>query len=79
MQTCTDTISAAALDAALPYFLLVVRRLDAPVEWMRYCERCESEQRFVADREAVAGLLGACSKCGEERIAPFTRTNSDDC
>ena len=51
--------------------------LERPVEWMRYCEVCESERRFVADMECATGLIGHCANCGEERIAPFTRTTSE--
>jgi len=54
---------------------LLVATLPVPVEWMRYCLTCESEQRFVAGWEFDSyGLVGFCSGCGEERIAPFTRT-----
>lgn len=69
-------------DASLPTSLidgaeLFVVQLDCPVEWMRFCFTCESEQRFIADRECMYGLVGRCSHCGEERIAPFTRANSE--
>jgi hypothetical protein len=48
--------------------------LSVPVEWMRICERCGGEQRFVAGWVCKFGLVGCCAVCGEERIAPFTRT-----
>ena len=54
-----------------------VAKLAVPVEWMRFCWQCDSEQRFVADRVCVSGLLGCCTHCGDERIAPFTRMNSE--
>jgi hypothetical protein len=55
---------------------LTALKLDTPIEWMRYCYCCDREQRFCADRVCANGLVGCCSKCGEERIAPFTRTTA---
>jgi len=52
-----------------------VAPLDTPVEFMRYCYACDSDQLFIADRSCLTGLVGRC-KCGDERIVPFTRTNS---
>ena len=40
----------------------------------RYCEVCDSEQVFLADREVADGRIAACSRCGDERFVPFTRT-----
>src|SRR5882672_4192442 len=54
-----------------------IERLYQPVEFMRFCLPCDSEQRFVADRVCSGGLLGYCGKCGDERIAPFTRARSE--
>jgi len=51
--------------------------LDVPVEWIRFCYGCNSDQLFVADRVCFSGLVGRCSGCGDERIAPFTRVNSE--
>lgn len=69
-------------DASLPTSLvegapLFIVQLDRPVEWMRFCFTCESEQRFVADRDCPYGLVGCCTHCGDQRIAPFTRANSE--
>lgn len=54
-----------------------IHTLTPYVEWMRYCESCDRETRFIADRVYISGLIGACTSCGEERIAPFTRGNSE--
>jgi hypothetical protein len=51
--------------------------LDPVVEWMRYCDVCGSEERFVAGWECRYGLLGCCSTCGAEAVIPFTRANSE--
>ena len=51
--------------------------LDLPVEWMRFCGHCDSEQRFVAGWICDAGLVGCCAVCGAESVAPFTRMNSE--
>lgn len=48
------------------------------VEWSTYCEYCDQEKRFVADRWCKFGLIGECTGCGEERIAPFTRTQGGE-
>ena len=51
--------------------------LEVEVEFMRFCERCDAETRFVADRLCAVGLVGECCACGDERIAPFTRTTGE--
>lgn len=51
--------------------------LATKVEFPRYCPKCDSEQTFVAAWECDQGLVGCCQGCGDERIAPFTRTNSE--
>jgi hypothetical protein len=48
--------------------------LPTTVQFMRYCLRCDSEQIFTAGWECAEGLVGCCLNCGDERIAPFTRT-----
>lgn len=55
-------------------------RLDIPVDLApRYCEVCDSEQVFLADRELADGRVAACSRCGDERFVPFTRTTVEVC
>lgn len=56
---------------------LPIERLDISVEWMRYCETCEKEARFVAGKECCFGLIGECTGCGEERVAPWMRVNGE--
>lgn len=51
--------------------------LHVPVEWMRYCDVCDLERIFVANTHCGHGLIAKCSHCGDERLAPFTRANSD--
>jgi hypothetical protein len=51
--------------------------LDHQVEWMRFCEVCNAEQRFVADFVLANGLFGYCAKCGDELVAIFSRVNSE--
>jgi hypothetical protein len=51
--------------------------LAVPVEWMRWCDRCQDERRFVAELECDTGLFGECLGCGAKSIAPFTRENSE--
>ena len=52
-------------------------QLDPSVEWMRYCDVCEREERFVAGWICDLGLVGCCSGCGDERVLPFSRMNSE--
>jgi hypothetical protein len=51
-----------------------VETLNIPIEFMRFCYACNRESIFVANHECQVGLIGRCSNCGDERIAPFTRT-----
>ncbi len=51
--------------------------LDRAVEWMRFCYSCNGLHLFIADRECFDGLIGRCSHCSDERIAAFTRVNSE--
>ena len=51
--------------------------LNRPVEWMRYCVACDGEHLFVADRVCASGLVGRCSRCGDELVTRFSRMQSD--
>ncbi len=44
---------------------------------MRWCSNCGGEQVFVEVYEFESGRMGVCWGCGEERVIPFTRTNSE--
>lgn len=55
---------------------LEVTILPTPVQWMRSCERCDSEQIFCAGWECKFGLIGYFIGCGHEELVPFTRTPS---
>lgn len=52
-------------------------RLDVPIEWMRFCYVCDGDKPFVAYGVCSNGLVGTCSGCGDERVTPFTRVNSE--
>jgi hypothetical protein len=56
---------------------IAVPILKTSVEFTRYCPKCDREQIFVAGWECAQGLVGCCLGCGDERIAPFTRVNSE--
>jgi hypothetical protein len=43
----------------------------------RWCANCGGEQTFFPVYEFELGRVGFCFGCGEERIAPFTRMNSE--
>jgi hypothetical protein len=57
----------------LPSETSAIEPLMVPIEWMRYCEFCESEQTFVARWRCQSGLIAACAKCGDKRLVKFTR------
>jgi len=44
---------------------------------MRWCANCAGEQIFLPVYECDFGRVGLCLGCGEEKIAPFTRANSE--
>ena len=51
--------------------------LDSRVEFMQFCPKCDCVQQFVAGWECDLGLVGCCLGCGDERVARFTRVNSE--
>jgi len=74
----TTIALAAVLDEASHTPCVPMAKLATLVEWMRWCDFCLGDQIFVADRVSVAGLVGSCSKCGDRRVAPFTRTTQEE-
>jgi len=47
----------------------------APLTWFpEHCEICGKAQIFIV---GGLGLVACCLGCGDERIAPFTRVNSE--
>ena len=42
-----------------------------------WCARCAGKQTFVSVFEFEGGRLGYCMGCGEERVKPDSRTNSE--
>ena len=44
---------------------------------MRWCVGCAGEQVFLEVYEFSGGRVGVCLGCGEEKLIPFTRTNSE--
>jgi hypothetical protein len=59
-------------DAQIPS--QAIAALDEFIEFSRFCAKCDSEQIFRAGWECDLGLVGCCLGCGDERIAPWTRT-----
>jgi|HubBroStandDraft_2_1064218.scaffolds.fasta_scaffold161375_2 hypothetical protein len=43
----------------------------------RWCPNCGGEQTFVAVYEFHEGRFGFCLGCGDERLVPFSRVNSE--
>lgn len=52
-------------------------QLSKPVEWSEFCYACQRSTVFVALGICANGYFGECSGCGDERVAPFTRMNSE--
>ena len=48
-------------------------------EFSRYCVECDCLRTFVGTHETEFGTWGHCIVCGDERIAPWTRTTSGEC
>jgi len=44
-----------------------------------YCYFCDCQQRFLCDRICVEGYIGACERCGDERLVRFKRTTVEVC
>ena len=57
--------------------VLPIHTLEVPVEWMRFCPHCGSQQRFVAGWFSFAGLIAECVRCGDTVVAEYTRVNSE--
>ena len=52
--------------------------LDSSVyQDMRWCVNCGGPQVFVVVYEFEGGRLGVCLGCGDERVAPFSRTTAE--
>lgn len=53
--------------------------LAVPVEWNEYCDVCDQERRFVAERQTTSGLIAYCSAgCGNRFIADFSRAIDEE-
>jgi hypothetical protein len=63
--------------SVLPRPTYPIANIEPPIEWMRYCSICDKETEFIADRVCLSGLVGNCLGCGDERISPYSRMNSD--
>jgi hypothetical protein len=47
------------------------------IQFMRWCDQCEAEELFTCVAQLANGLLGCCQGCGDERVIPYQRTNSE--
>lgn len=48
-----------------------------PTQWSEFCYACERVCTFAPFAVCANGLRVECLGCGDERIAPFTRVNSE--
>ena len=67
----------AAAGETTAHAVLPIHTLEVPVEWMRFCPHCGSQQRFVAGWFSFAGLIAECVRCGDTVVAEYTRVNSE--
>lgn len=51
--------------------------LDPPIVLDKFCPECGEDTRFVIEFRFANGLFGTCTRCGQERVAPFTRAISE--
>jgi hypothetical protein len=80
MTLLTDPIAPAQTVSIEGSGFPVVAPLDPFLyQRMRWCVNCGGEQVFVEVFECEAGRVGCCLGCGEERVIPFSRTNSEAC
>jgi hypothetical protein len=57
---------------------LVLAVLNHPIVLDRFCAECGCETRFVIEFVFANGFFGSCTRCGDERVAAFTRTVGDE-
>ena len=55
---------------------LALAVLDHPIVLDKFCPVCKCETRFVIEFVFANGFFGSCTRCGDERVAAFTRTVS---
>jgi len=53
--------------------------LEVPVEWPEFCWSCLRECRFISYFTRDEGFIAECLGCGDERVIPFSRENSEGC
>lgn len=51
--------------------------LEIPVEWNDFCYACERRCLFVALTRCAEGLVSECAGCGDVRVPPDSRMNSE--
>jgi hypothetical protein len=52
--------------------------LEHPIELDEvFCPACNCVSKFVIEFQWANGLFGSCVRCGDERVAWFTRTVSE--
>jgi hypothetical protein len=52
-------------------------RFFLPKQWSEFCYACDRFCTFAACAVCAEGFIVECLGCGDERIAPFTRANSE--
>jgi hypothetical protein len=49
--------------------------IDPPIELEDvFCPACNEVTKFKIEFQWANGLFGSCVRCGDERVAAFTRT-----
>jgi hypothetical protein len=52
--------------------------LEHPIELERFCPACKEVTKFKIEFQWANGLFGSCVRCGDERVAWFSRTISEE-
>lgn len=52
-------------------------RILIALQWNEFCKACLRDCIFAAYEVRAEGLAVECTGCGDSRIAPFTRVNSE--
>lgn len=69
MKKPPQALSAGNINGLFP----LAKRRITPVEWIRFCDRCQKDVTVIAEFDCSAGLCGRCTGCGLEFVAAFHR------
>jgi hypothetical protein len=79
MTSLTDTHPFATVGVCGDGRLGGVAVLEHPIVLENvFCPVCKDVTRFVIEFQLWNGLIGSCVRCGDERVAAFSRSVSEE-